>query len=255
MLNTFIIEDEPMARKNLERALEENFDDIKPIGSASSIREAVQWLKNPANRPDLIFMDVELSDGKCFEIFRQVDVEAPVVMTTAYDSYAVKAFEAGSVDYLLKPIEPEALKRAVERCRGGEDGSFINLEKVLKSLHKDRNTYRERFLISLNDRIIPVRSDEVAYFFSESKDSRIVTLDGTTYTMDSSLDSISTEVNPEVFFRISRKCIISKDAVGCITKLSGGRLLLEMKAKPRGYSPDFTVSRARVDVFLAWLDR
>ena len=98
MLNTFIIEDEPMARKNLERALEENFDDIKPIGSASSIREAVQWLKNPANRPDLIFMDVELSDGKCFEIFRQVDVEAPVVMTTAYDSYAVKAFEAGSVD-------------------------------------------------------------------------------------------------------------------------------------------------------------
>ena len=108
-----IVEDEIMAQKSLIRALTQNFPDMEIVGTTTSVTGAVSWLENPANKADIIFMDVELSDGECFEIFRQTDITAKVIMTTAYDSYAIKAFEAGSIDYLLKPIEPSALKRAV----------------------------------------------------------------------------------------------------------------------------------------------
>ena len=110
-MKALIVEDEIMAQKSLARALSQNFPDIDVIGYTSSVKETVAWLKDPENKADIIFMDVELSDGICFEIFRLVEVKARIIMTTAYDSYALKAFEAGSVDYLLKPIEPAALKR------------------------------------------------------------------------------------------------------------------------------------------------
>lgn len=253
-MKVFIIEDELMALKNLQRALHDNFEDMEVVGHASSVKDSVAWLKEPSNKADIVFMDVELSDGNCFEIFKETDITSPVVMTTAYDSYAVKAFEAGSVDYLLKPIDPKALKRAVDRCRSGEDSGEVGLEKMLRELHGTKDNYKERFLIYFNDRIIPVRSNDIAYFYSESKDNRIVTLDGASYAVDSSLDTISAELDPSRFFRISRKCIVSKDSVDCITKLSGGRLMLEMRIVPKGQAPDFTVSRARVDDFIAWLE-
>ena len=108
-----IVEDEIMAQKSLIRVLSQHFPEMVVIGTTNSVRSTVEWLGNPANNPDIIFMDVELADGVCFEIFRQIEVKAKVIMTTAYDSYALKAFEAGSIDYLLKPIEVSALKRAV----------------------------------------------------------------------------------------------------------------------------------------------
>ena len=111
-----IVEDELMAQKSLIRVLAKHYPDMDVIGTTTSVKGTVAWLEDPANKPDIIFMDVELSDGVCFEIFRQTEVKAKVIMTTAYDSYALKAFEAGSVDYLLKPVEPEYLKRAVSNA-------------------------------------------------------------------------------------------------------------------------------------------
>ena len=116
-MKILIVEDELMAQKSLTRVLMQNFPDMEIVGCTTSVKGTVEWLKNPANHADIIFMDVELSDGVCFEIFRQSEVKAKVIMTTAYDSYALKAFEAGSIDYLLKPIDPASLKRAVARCR------------------------------------------------------------------------------------------------------------------------------------------
>ena len=116
-MKVFIVEDEMMAQKSLIRTLNQNFPDLTVVGTSTSVTGTVAWLMNPENHADIIFMDVELSDGECFEIFRKITVKAKVIMTTAYDSYAIKAFEAGSVDYLLKPIELSALKRAVARCR------------------------------------------------------------------------------------------------------------------------------------------
>lgn len=249
-MKAFIIEDEIMAQKSLIRALAQNFPNIEVIGTATSVRSAVAWLKEPSNRPDVIFMDVELADGICFEIFRQVDIQAKVIMTTAYDHYALKAFEAGSVDYLLKPIEVGQLKRAVARCQ--TSGGKIDVEALARALEgtASRKNYKERYIVRFNDRIIPLLTSSIAYIFSEDKNNYLVTFDGQKYIIDSSLDVIAEELDPEYFFRISRGCIVSMKAIDTIIKQMGGRLRLVVHPAP---SFDMTVSRSRVDDFLKWL--
>ena len=259
-MKVFIVEDEPLARNNLSRTLLENFPDVHIVGFASSVKDTVAWLENPSNEADVIFMDVELSDGKCFEIFRKVKVEARV-MTTAYDSYAMKAFEVNSVDYLLKPVELSSLKRAMDRCR--ESGGRLDVEKLLSALSPKReaSSFKERFLVYINDRIVPIRIHDVAFLFSESKDNHVATKDGTVYVIDSSLDSLATEIDPDLFFRISRSCIVAKDSVEIVTKLLGGRLQVKIRGLDRNssvlktYSPDLSVSRSRADEFLNWLEK
>ena len=206
-MKVFIVEDEMMAQKSLIRTLNQNFPDLTVVGTSTSVTGTVAWLMNPENHADIIFMDVELSDGECFEIFRKITVKAKVIMTTAYDSYAIKAFEAGSVDYLLKPIELSALKRAVARCR--MSGGNIDVEALLKSIgsngtnHKD---YKERYIVRFNDRIVPLQTSNIAYIYSEEKNNWLVTFDEHRYIIDSSLDVISEELDPDRFFRISRSC-------------------------------------------------
>lgn len=254
-MKAFLIEDETMAREQLARTLTEHFPDIEIIGTAASVREAVAWLRT--GRPDIIFMDVELSDGQCFEIFKKTEVHGHVIMTTAYDNYAIKAFEAGSIDYLLKPIELSALTRAVDRCRQS-NATSLDVDKLIRALSskQEPEPWKERWLVHFNDRIVPVKTTEIACFYSESKDNHVVTHDGSTYVVDISLDTIVTELDPALFFRISRSCIIAKESVESVTKLFGGRLLIHLPdhAKRRGDGPDLTVSRARVDDFLAWLE-
>lgn len=253
-MNVLIVEDEIMAQKSLTRVLTQNFPDIKIIGCTSSIRSTVEWLKNPSDNVDVIFMDVELSDGECFEIFRQVDVNAKVIMTTAYDSYALKAFEAGSIDYLLKPIDQTSLKRAVARCR--MSGGQINAEALLKAIGGNsaplKREYKERYIVRFNDRIVPLQTSNIAYIYSEEKNNYLVTFDEQRYIIDSSLDVVSEEFNPDDFFRISRGCIVSMKAIKSIIKQGGGRL--RIVAEPKS-SFEMTVSRSRVDDFLEWLEK
>ena len=251
-MKAFIIEDEIMAQKSLTRALEQHFPDIEVVGTATSVKGAVAWLKEPSNRPDIIFMDVELADGICFEIFRMVDVQAKVIMTTAYDHYALKAFEAGSVDYLLKPIDADQLKRAVARCR--MSGGKIDVDALVRALEgtAPQKSYKERYIVRFNDRIIPLMTSTIAYIFSEDKNNYLVTFDRQKYIIDSSLDVIAEELDPEYFFRISRGCIVSMKAIDTIIKQMGGRLRLMVHPAP---SFDMTVSRSRVDDFLKWLER
>ncbi len=256
-MKVLIIEDEMMARRSLEKMLESNFPDVEIAGECSSVSESVAWLKDRSDDADLIFMDVELSDGECFEIFRQVAVKPRVVMTTAYDSYAVKAFEAGSIDYLLKPIDASALKRAVERCRQFSSGE-LDVEKILGAIsRKDSgHGYKERYLVQFNDRIVPVKTDEIAFFYSEDKNNHVVTHGGAVYIVDSTMDTLVAELDPARFFRVSRGCIFAKDAVECVTKLLGGRLRITPKvhlSANLGPAPDLTVSRSRADDFLVWL--
>ena len=251
-MRVLIIEDELMAQKSLIRVLSQNFPDLKVIGTATSVKEAVAWLSDPANAVDIIFMDVELSDGVCFEIFRQVEVKAKVIMTTAYDSYALKAFEAGSVDYILKPIEVADLRRAVSRCRTSE--GMFDYETLLKALagNTPKKEYKEKYIVRFNDRIIPLQTSAIAFIYSEEKNNYLTTFDGERYIIDSSLDVISEELNPDRFFRISRSCIVNTKAILSIIKQAGGRLLI--KSNPPA-SFEMTVSRSRVDDFLDWLER
>lgn len=252
-MKVLIIEDEIMAQKSLVRLLSQNFPDITVVNILSSVKGAVSWLKDNPDAADVIFMDVELSDGVCFEIFRQTNVKAKVIMTTAYDHYAVKAFETGSVDYLLKPIDSTALKRAVARCR--MSGGMVDVEQLLKAVGNNavpKKEYKERYIIRFNDRIVPLQTSDIAYVYSEEKNNYLVTSDGHKYVIDSSLDVIYEDMNPRDFFRISRGCIMSMKAIRSIVKQAGGRLRIMTDPE----SPfEMTVSRSRVDDFLAWIER
>ena len=249
-----IVEDELMAQKSLIRVLAKHYPDMDVIGTTTSVKGTVAWLEDPENKPDIIFMDVELSDGVCFEIFRQTEVKAKVIMTTAYDSYALKAFEAGSVDYLLKPVEPEYLKRAVSRCQSRS--SNVDLDAIMKVLGNatadSKKEYKERFIIKFNDRIVPLQASDIAYVYSEEKNNYLVTNDGHKYIIDSSLDVMSEELDPAVFFRISRSCIVAMKAIRSILKQQGGRLRITADPEP---SFEMTVSRSRVDDFMTWLEK
>lgn len=251
-MRVLIVEDEIMAQKSLTRVLMQNFSDIEIVGYTDSIKNTVNWLKDSGNFVDVIFMDVELADGTCFEIFRQVDVKAKVIMTTAYDSYALKAFEAGSIDYLLKPVDAAALKRAVARCR--MSGGHVDADALMRALGSNapKKEYKERYIVRINDRIVPLETSNIAYIYSEEKNNYLITFDGHKYIIDSSLDLVADEFNPEQFFRISRSCIISIKAIGSIIKQPGGRLRIMATPEP-GF--DMSVSRSRVDDFLRWLER
>lgn len=250
-MRVLIVEDEIMAQNSLIRVLSQNFPDLNVVGTTTSVKGAVSWLKEPENSADIIFMDVELSDGVCFEIFRQVEVKSKVIMTTAYDSYALKAFEAGSIDYLLKPIEITDLKRAVARCR--MSGGNFDYEALAKALGMGaaKKDYKEKYIVRFNDRIVPLQTSNIAFVYSEEKNNYLTTFDGERYIIDSSLDVISDELNPSLFFRISRGCIVNTKAIQSIIKQAGGRLLI--KSNPPA-SFEMTVSRSRVDDFLKWLE-
>ncbi len=250
-MKVLIVEDEVMAQKSLVSKLNRLFPDIEVEGICSSVKETVQWLEDTSHHPDVIFMDVELSDGNCFDIFRKVKVNSKVVMTTAYDTYAIKAFEAGSVDYLLKPIEPDALRRAVGRCR--MSGGVVDIDYLFSKFSPaTEKVYKERYIVRFNDRIIPVEVSNIAFIYSEEKNNYLVTFDGDKYIIDSSLDVVVEELPSNSFFRISRSVIVSYKVIKSIVKQIGGRLRVIPSIKS---DVEMTVSRSRVDDFMAWIER
>ena len=254
-MKALIVEDEKLSQQTLMRALARNFTDIEVVAVTESVKETLAWLRTPGNVADLIFMDVELQDGSCFEIFRNEPVTAKVIMTTAYDKYAVKAFEAGSIDYLLKPFDDEALLRAVSRCRAVSENFDINvilsaMQRFARERDTDHKVYRRRFIVRLGQKIIPIETSDVAYIYVEGKSKYIVKNDGTKYYFDQQMESILDELDPQVFFRISRNYIISSYAIQGIERIYGGRLKILMEPPPE---TDMIVARSRVSDFMAWL--
>ena len=265
-MNALIVEDEPRAQRILENLLRTHFPEVAVIGVTASVKETLAWLS--AHKADVIFMDVELSDGNCFDIFAQGPVDAQVVMTTAYDDYAVEAFKVNSLDYLLKPVDVDDLKRAVERVKQRLEQSSpapVDMKRVQEAFRasqiedaaipaaKSAGVLREKFLIRLNDRIVPVHVNDIAYFYSEAKNSYIVTKNGVNYVLDDSLDTIEQSLSPKRFFRISRSVIVAESVIASVSKLLGGRLRLSL-VRDSPTETDLTVSRARADTFLEWLE-
>ncbi len=248
-MKTLIIEDELRAREHMIHLLLDNFPSVEVVGAVGSVKDSIAWL-GAHEAPDVIFMDVELSDGSSFDIFTQIEIPSPVVMTTAYDQYAVQAFEVNAVDYLLKPINLKDLQRAIARITSGE--AVKPSSEVVRNLINQ--VRKEKFLIRLNDRIVPVRTADIAYFYSEDKNSFIVTRSGSSYVLDESLDALAGSLDPAEFFRISRSCIISESVIDSVSKLMGGRLRISVR-RDIPANTDFTVSRARVEGFLSWLEK
>lgn len=248
-MNVLIVEDELMARKALGSTLRHLYPDIRIVGETGSVTETVDWLENPDNRADLILMDVSLSDGKCFEIFNRTKICAQVIITTAYDSYALKAFEIESVDYLLKPISPENLRRAVERVR-----QRIAEKKAISAqpsalLPENTRNQKERFLIKVNNTIVPVKVSDIAYFYAEDKSTYMILFDKRKFVVDYSLDMVMNQLDDKCFFRISRNCIIAMTAVSRIMKI-GSRYKISAIPEPEF---QMMVSRSKADDFINWM--
>lgn len=231
MIRAMIIEDERMAREQLAHVLAANFPDLELVATSDSVKDSVKYLSEN-RQPDVIFMDIELLDGNAFDIFRRVDVKSSVIMTTAYDSYAIKAFETGSIDYLLKPISLDRLKQAIGRCR-------------------ENIGYRTILTIHCGKSIIPVSTDEIAFFFSEDKANYIMTFRKERYLIETKMEQLETELDPKKFFRISRGCILNRSALISTERADGGHLTV--KSEPQ--APFLlTVSRSRASSFLKWID-
>lgn len=254
-MKAFVTEDEPVALRNLTRLLEREFPEIEVDGTAATVEDAVRYFEN-GGRPDLVFMDVQLSDGLCFDIFLQVDIPCPVVITTAYDCYALKAFESGSVDFLVKPVDARELRRAVTRClqrSGGDNASHI-LEALLSSgiAWEEDTTSLRRILVRVGGKIYPLKTEDIALVYSEQKSTFLLTVRGERYLVNPSLDELGGQLNSELFFRVSRSCIVSRRRIRRMSDLPGGRYALELDI-PTPFPVE--VSRGRAYDFSLWYDK
>ena len=256
MIKVLIVEDEIPAQINLKKLIDKCCPDSRIVTTLSSVRSTIKWLEENPEGADVIFMDVELSDGVCFDIFDKINITAEVIITTAYDNYAVNAFKVNSVDYLLKPIEERELTRAWERCRERlEQRTSPSLEALIDIVSragapKDKE-YKKRFIVKTGEKIIIIPIDDIAYCYSEDKSTYAICRNGSRRLLDYSLDTVQEMLDPKLFFRISRSYIVSINSIENISKYLGTRLKLQLT--PRS-EDDVVVSRSRTSDFLEWLD-
>jgi DNA-binding LytR/AlgR family response regulator len=249
-MNTVIVENERLAAEKLASLLEQIDKNIKIVGMLESVEESVNWFNaNPS--PDLIFMDIQLDDGVSFEIFESVRIDAPVIFTTAYDQYALRAFKVNSVDYLLKPISKEALELAIKKFRQVYGTGEVN-EKISRVYEQLVNQWKSRFFVKIGNHFQSVPVDDIAAFFVEERCTFLRTRSGKNYALDYSLDQLQKKVNPEIFFRINRNFMIHIDSITEIFSYSSTRL----KIKLQNFSDEgLIVSRDKASEFKQWLDR
>ncbi|MEO1623993.1 MAG: LytTR family DNA-binding domain-containing protein [Bacteroidota bacterium] len=252
-MKVLIIEDEHHAQKRLTKLVQMLRPEVEILGAIDSVEEAVEWLEAQP-KPDLMFMDIQLSDGLSFEIFSKIQVETPVIFTTAFDEYAIKAFKVNSIDYLLKPIEEEELKCAFDKyeSRKPKESDRYDMGKIEQLLQNlTQREYQKRFLIKSGQHMAYVNTDEIAYVYSENSLSFLQTLDGKRHLLDYTIDQLSDLLDPKLFFRINRKAIIRIDSVQKVQPYFNNRLVL--KVKPSA-AFDLIVSREKVRDFKGWLD-
>jgi len=249
-MNVVILEDEARAANFLERLIRKVAPEMKVVSKLESVRDAIPFLASHADI-ELIFSDVQLADGLSFEIFGKVKVKCPIIFTTAYDHYAIEAFKTNGIDYLMKPVEEERLKQAIEKTK--MFSSSLALEKFLAISNSVTNKiYKSRFMVKVGDKIKSIPIEEILAFYSLEKATYIHTVSDRDYCVDYSIDQLETLLDPCVCFRISRKYIISIQACTNILAWTNSRLRLKIT----GISDDdIIVARERVPDFKEWLDR
>lgn len=257
-MNILIVEDEELAVKKLQKTLTQIQHDATVVGTTDSIKSTVQWLQeNPA--PDLILMDIELADGQSFEIFNQVNVKSPVVFTTSYDEYALKAFKVNSIDYLLKPVQKEDLEAALQKFVsirqeyiGKANG--INVDSLLQELQQklQPKEYRKRFLVKHAQKLVSVETTDIAYFYSDGRLNFFKTYDNRKFVVDYTMDELEDMLDPKQYFRISRPFFVAIGAIDRIEDYFGNRLALHLKPS---VDKEALVSREKVTDFKKWMGK
>lgn len=225
-MKVLIVEDETAAAENLAEMLYEIDPGIQVLGNTESVQQTVRWLQGN-ERPDLIFMDIHLSDGSSFAIFQQMEVEIPIIFTTAYDQYAIDAFKVNSIDYLLKPIKEQDLRQALVKfgkLNQQDTDQYLKLLRLLTSAQE----YKSRLLIPNRDKLLPIEVKDVAFFYSTNKNTEIYLNDGKHYPCTMSLDQLLTQLNPNEFIRANKQFIVSRTAITNITIWFDSRLLVNV---------------------------
>jgi DNA-binding LytR/AlgR family response regulator len=247
-MKVVIVEDERLASKRLESLLKKAEPGIEIMQILESVEDAINWFSQNT-KPDLIFMDIQLDDGISFEIFDAVKIEAPVIFTTAYNEYAIRAFKVNSVDYLLKPIEEEALANAIQKFKKlfAETGDFET--KIAKVIGQISTQYKSRFFIKVGIKFKSILVENICSFFVEERNTFLSTNEGKNYDLDYSLDQLQKIVDPNLFFRINRNYLVNINCIDEIISYSTNRLKLKMGKIEQ------IVSRDKVTDFKRWMDR
>lgn len=249
-MKALIIEDEVLAAQSLQKLITEVAPDTEIIGVLQSIEESVAWFdENPM--PDLVFMDIHLADGSSFAIFEQTQITCPIIFTTAYDEYALKAFEVSSIDYLLKPINRNDLMRAMNKYNNLVSAKSFDSQSLLEVIQKFKTNknYRSCFLVPERDKLIPLPTANIAFIYIGDKSVKTITLDEHTYYMSQTLDEIMSQLNPNDFFRANRQFIVSRKAIKDMTIWFGNKLSLNLLVK---IPEDIIISKAKVAEFKTW---
>jgi DNA-binding LytR/AlgR family response regulator len=249
-MKILIVEDEQPAALQLAKLLSE-LDLGKPqiLETLDSVEASVQWLRT-FTTPDLIFMDIQVADGLSFDIFKQVEVKSPVIFTTAFDQYAVKAFRVNAIDYLLKPIDPDELKLAIEKVLNKQKAVSLSLELEALERFFEKKEYKDRFLIKNGANFGFLHTADVAFLRSDKSVTQAFTNQGKCPVVEHTLDDLESLLNPKSFFRINRNMLISLTCIQKISPYLNGRLILETKP---GLKSEVIVSREKVSEFKAWL--
>lgn len=251
-MNVIIIEDEKPSARRLSRQLAEL--GVQTTTMLHSVEESIAWFQNNEH-PDLIFLDIQLSDGLSFEIFEVVDVQSAIIFTTAYDEYALQAFKLNSIDYLLKPIDDDELANAVKQYKAVKPvapNMALDFEDIKKLLVNPlEREYKKRFTARVGQHLKIINADEVECFYSENKGTYAATSDGRNYLLDTTLENLEVDLEPRVFFRVSRKFYVNINHINDIVAYTNSRLKIKLN---RYIDQEIIVSRERVKDFKLWLE-
>ena len=255
-MKVIIVEDEIHNRRMLEGMVRKLRPKWEVVAAFESVKSTVEWL-NSNNHPDLIFMDIQLTDGVSFSIFEHVTVESLIIFTTAYDEYAIQAFKVNSIDYLLKPIKEDDLSFAISKFEMAykyinEEKEQPNYNEILNAIKKGEKKYRQRFLVSGATSLSKISTDDIAFIYSENKLTTAVCFDGKEHIIDYALDKLEEELDPDKFYRANRQYILNIDSVHKIESYFGGKLIVKLIAP---FKSTITVSRLKAASFKYWIDQ
>lgn len=256
-LKVLIIEDEIPAQRLLKETLQEINFETKVVGCLNSIKSAIEWFQNNTH-PEIVLLDIQLSDGLSFEIFKQVKIESMIIFTTAYDEYVLQAFKVNSLDYLLKPIEKDELQAAFEKYQQynkqfiQEKNTNIDFTELASLIKNEKSEYRKRFLIQSNESFFHISVKQIAFFYSMQGITFAVTFKKREYPINFSLESLKEQLHPDNFFKINRQFVINIDAIKRVHSYFQGKLKLEIEPS---HSEDIVVGKDKAAAFKRWLDR
>lgn len=254
-MKILIIEDEPHAAQRLQSLVSELIPHGEILAKIDTVKKSVQWLKSN-DKPDLIFMDIQLADGLSFQIFEQHVIDSPVIFTTAYDEYALKAFKVNSIDYILKPVDKLELQSALNKLKNLSGTPPSNQKDILSNIGQAvemlLKKYKTRFVVKVGEHLRTIDVASIRYFFSQEKTTFCVTDDNRNHILDYTLEQLEEMLDPAEFFRINRKYFVRSNAIQDIINYTNSRLKLILKGSQDN---DIIVARERVQEFKSWLDR